>query len=435
MTPPAPHLTPFGRQLLIGALAPALAVTLACVPTRGTKSSLGPAENHPAIGSSQPTPPAIAASADLRATVNPQQTTEPVWPAGYHAVLTASAQDQVYILAPDNRPTVMVNVGSDCRTPTVLELNADQWHANTEFARRLPSLGLVDATDETSPWFRWRYGYTHVAGGPGSLERESTSPELARIVRNPVALVGSWPNDLWLIVNEVDMKGPFSYLQRSEVYRLSKEYSELVFAEKQVGEYVERWARVPNGVVVQEYLLAPSETVRIALHTDRGRVTLLEEPARHPLIFGAVRDQTVLAVWLDSDRVRVTNWDSRAKKHERSFQGLSCGPEMFLGDQGISLPPCAFFEMQSASAWRQAEAKVDATKTSEETLLADLEDLHIQLDSTVSAIAGSYWFVARSEDKKWLVTNYAMKPAGNDLRFECAGSVALQEGNRHARQP
>ncbi len=413
--------TPLGRQLLIGALVLSFAVTSACVPTRGTKSSLGPAGNHPAPGSSQLPPRATATSADVPAAMNPQPqpATDPVWPSGYHAVLTVSAQDQVFILAPDNRPTVMVNVGSDCRTPTLLELNADQWHVNTEFARRLPSLGLVDATDQRSPWFRWRYGYAHVAGGSGSFERESSTPELARIVRNPVALVGSWPNDLWLIVNEVDLKGPFSYLQRSEVYRLGENFSELVFAEKQVGEYVERWARVPNGIVVQEYLLAPKETLRIALFTDRGRVTLLEEPARHPVLFGAVRDQTVLAVWTDSDRVRVTNWDSRAKKHERGFRGLSCGPELFLSEQGISLPPCAFFEMQSANEWRLTDAKMDATKTSQETLMADLEALHIQLDSSVSEIAGSSWFVAQSEDKKWLVTNYAMKPAGNDLRFEC----------------
>ncbi|MGC4070261.1 MAG: hypothetical protein QM784_37485 [Polyangiaceae bacterium] len=40
-------------------------------------------------------------------------------------------------------------------------------------------------------------------------------------------------------------------------------YTALVFEEAQVGHYVERWAPIPNGIVVQERLLAaPGEALR-----------------------------------------------------------------------------------------------------------------------------------------------------------------------------
>ncbi|MGC4070260.1 MAG: hypothetical protein QM784_37480 [Polyangiaceae bacterium] len=165
------------------------------------------------------------------------------------------------------------------------------------------------------------------------------APELVRIRRKPIALVRTSPKELWVIVNEEEIEGSFSYLQRSIIYWIHENETALVFEEAQVGHYVERWAPIPNGIVVQERLLAaPGEALRISMITKHGSRTLLKESFRAPVVFGTVRNQVVLALWTDGDKVRITNWDAQGRKFERIFEETSCGPDLFLAERGISPP-------------------------------------------------------------------------------------------------
>ncbi len=182
---------------------------------------------------------------------------------------------------------------------------------------------------------------------------------------------------------------------------------------------MERWAAVSNGIVAQEYLLDPKETLRISLFTDQGRTTWLQEPARSPMTFGAVRDQVVLVVRTDSDRIRVTSWNSRGKKHERSFLGLSCGPTMFVTDEGLFVPPCAYFKLEYENSWRMVTTTVSDSGSDEATLLADLEKRYLAPDFNVWHLDGFCWFVTRSKGRVWLVTNRAMSSQWEGTTAEC----------------
>ncbi|MGC4067359.1 MAG: hypothetical protein QM784_22490 [Polyangiaceae bacterium] len=165
------------------------------------------------------------------------------------------------------------------------------------------------------------------------------APELVRIRRKPIALVRTSPKELWVIVNEEEIEGSFSYLQRSIIYWIHENETALVFEEAQVGHYVERWAPIPNGIVVQERLLAaPGEALRISMITKHGSRTLLKESFRAPVVFGTVRNQVVLALWTDGDKVRITNWDAQGRKFERIFEETSCGPDLFQLSGGFPPP-------------------------------------------------------------------------------------------------
>lgn len=333
---------------------------------------------------------------------------------------------EIHFLSPSNGPLIVVKSDAACSEPTLLEVEGAEWRVRADLASRLPELGFVDATNEKSPWFAFRYGYGHAVGSelrphersaPGS-GAEAPQRQLARIVRRPLALMGEWPNDAWLIVNE-NLERSLSYICRSLVYRIREQRTELVFAESEVAHFIEGWAAVPHGIVAQEYLLTPKETLRISLFTDQGRKTWFAGPAIFPRTFGAVRDQIVLAVWTDSDRIRLTQWSPRGERHERSFSGISCGPTMFLSDRGLSVPPCALLELGNQNAWRLVTAPAD-TASAEAALVEELEKRNLSDHSEIWYAAGAYWFSVHSEGRQWLVTNHAMNSKWEVNQGTCA---------------